>query len=88
MFSHETLSAAEKAKIQKPTRPQSEPPKKGGGGGGKGKTGALWCEDFISANGCKKNPCPKPHWPEDMVRIYKETKAQAKKASEASGKKS
>ena len=84
MFSHEPLSAAEKAKLHKPSRVQSEPPKKGSG---KGRGGVLWCEDFISANGCKKNPRSKPHWPEDIVRIYKETQAQAKKAGEAQAKK-
>ena len=85
MFSHEPMSAEAKAKLQKPSRPQSEPPKKGAG---KGKKGTTWREDFISANGCKKNPCLKPHWPEDTVRIYKETQAQAKKANEAQAKKS
>ena len=71
MFSHGPISAAEKAKLPKPTCDQSPPP-------AKGKKKPLWCEAFLSEKGCTSKNCTFLHWTEDVVRTAKEAEAKAK----------
>ena len=72
MFSHDPISAAEKAKLLKPTRDQSQPPAKTG-------KKPIWCEAFLSEKGCNPKNCILLHWTEDMVRTAKEAEAKDKK---------
>ena len=81
MFSHDPISAAEKAKLPKPTREQSQPP-------AKGKKKTLWCEAYLSEKGCNNKSCTLYRWTEDMVRTAKEAEDKAEKAKEQNGGKS
>ena len=78
MFSHDLISAAEKAKLPKPARDQSQPPAKTG-------KKPIWCEAFLSEKGCDAKNCTLLHWTEDMVRTAKEAEAKAKKNKKQSG---
>ena len=78
MFSHDPISAAEEAKLPKPTREQPQPP-------AKGRKKTLWCEAFLSETGCTAKNCTLLHWTEDMVRTAEQAEAKAEKSKKQNG---
>ena len=71
MLSHDPISAAERAKLPKPTRDQSLPP-------AKGKKKPISREAHLSKKGCTSQNCTLLRWTGGMVRTAKEAEAKAK----------